>query len=187
MKKFIISILVFFAIVGLIDLGVGAFGGYLQEHSKGGTVRQFNDLVNKDKHDILILGSSRAHHHYDVPFMSDILGLDVYNAGLDGNGVVLADGILEMVLARYTPKVILFDVEPSFDIIVYGNDNNHVRYISNLKPYYKREGVSEIIKEVSMEEWYKVQSGMIRYNTKIINNLVDNIIDRGMEGEDMRH
>ncbi len=181
MRKFILHILFFFIIAGFIDMGVGSLGRYLQGHAKGGSTRQFDNLVMKDQHDILILGSSRAHHHYDTPFLSETLGLDVYNAGYDGNGVVLAKGILEMVLNRYTPKIVLFDVEPSFDINVYALDNNHIRYINNLKPYYKEKGVSDIIKDVSMEEWYKAKSGMIRFNTEILGMLVDNILDRGLK------
>ena len=181
MKKYLLHILLFFVIVAAVDVSVGAFGRYLQGHAKGGSTRQFDDLVMKDRHDVLILGSSRAHHHYDAPFLRDTLGVDVYNAGFDGNGVVLADGVLEMVLNRYKPQLVLFDVEPDFDVNVYEKDNHHTRYIKNLKPYYREGGVSEIIKDVSMDEWRKVQSGLIRYNTEILGMAVDNLIDRGME------
>lgn len=181
MKKYLLHILLFFVIVAAVDVSVGAFGRYLQGHAKGGSTRQFDDLVMKDRHDVLILGSSRAHHHYDAPFLRDTLGVDVYNAGFDGNGAVLADGVLEMVLNRYKPQLVLFDVEPDFDVNVYEKDNHHTRYIKNLKPYYREGGVSEIIKDVSMDEWRKVQSGLIRYNTEILGMAVDNLIDRGMD------
>lgn len=164
MKRFIVNILLFFAIVCIIDCCVGAVGGYLQKHSTS----EFNNLVQHDTHDVLILGSSRAHHHYDTPFLSDTLGLDIYNAGYDGNGVVLAEGILEMIMMRYKPELVLFDIEPAFDIFQYANDNNHIRYISQLKPYYKEAGVSDVIKDVSIDEWRKVHVGMLRYNTSIL-------------------
>ncbi len=181
MKKFIINILIFFTIVVLIDFGVGAFGGYLQGHAKGGSTKKLNDLVMVDKHDIIIFGSSRAVVHYDTPFISDSLGLDVYNAGYAGNGIVLSVGLLELVLERYSPKLVVFDVEPSFDIYEYSQDNNHVRYLKYLKPYYNKPGVSDIFKDVSTEEWYKVHSGLIRYNTEIIPRVVDNVINRGQD------
>ena len=127
MKKFIFNILLFFGIVAVFDICVGFAGDYLQAHAKGGSTKEFNDLVKKDKHDILVLGSSRAHHHYDSPFLSDTLGLDVYNAGYNGNGVVLAYGILEMAIKNYKPKLVIFDVEPAFDINVYSEDNQHKR------------------------------------------------------------
>lgn len=178
MKKYIINILVFFAIVAAVDFCVGLVGDYLQAHAKGGSTKQFNDLVMNDSHDVLILGSSRANHHYDTPFLSDTLGVDVYNAGYDGNGVILANGILELVLNHSRPELILLDIEPSFDIIVYDNDNNHKRYIADLKPYYSTPEIGDIIKDVSEEEWFKVHSGMIRYNTDIIKMTIDNIVKR---------
>lgn len=171
MRKYLINTLLFFVLVSVVDFCVGSLGDHLQAHVKGGATRRTNDLVMKDTHDVVILGSSRAHHHYDTPFLSDTFGLDVYNAGYDGNGVVLATGFLELILERYQPRLVLFDVEPAFDINVYAPDNNHVRYIGNLKPYYRHPAVGEIIKDVSTEEWYKIHSGMIRYNTSILTML----------------
>ena len=180
MKKFITKILIFFAIIAVIDFCVGFVGGYLQSHAKGGDTRKTNDLVMDDQHDILIFGSSRACHHYDAPFMSDTLGLDVFNAGYDGNGVILSYGLLSMVIERYQPKLILFDVEPAFDINVYAADNGNKRYITLLKPYYLNAGVSEVIRGVSEEEWLKSYSGMMRYNTTIISKTLDYLRGSGV-------
>ena len=165
-------------IVAVIDFTVGKLGDYLQTHAKGGNTRTLNDLVMNDCHDVLILGSSRAHHHYDAPFLSDTLGLDVYNAGYDGNGAVLAYGLLEMVLERSRPKLLLFDVEPAFDIYEYDKDNAHKRYISFLKPYYRNTIIGGIIKDVSTEEWYKVHSGLLRYNSNLVTIIAENIFCR---------
>ena len=173
MKKYILKILLFFAIVAVIDLCAGSVGDYLQTHPQSGDTKKLNDLVMEDCHEVLILGSSRAHHHYDTPFLSDTLGLDVYNAGYDGNGCVFAYGVLDMIIERYRPKLVLFDVEPAFDVFVYDNDDSHKRYISLLKPYYRNTVVGEIIKDVSCEEWYKVHSGLLRYNSKLISLLAN--------------
>lgn len=86
-----------------------------------------------------------------------------------------------MILNRYSPRLVVFDVEPSFDIYEYAEDNNHVRYLKYLKPYYNQLGISDIFKDVSDEEWYKAHSGLIRYNTEIIPRVVDNIFNRGMD------
>jgi len=174
MKKFVVNILIFFAIVLTIDFTVGFFGDYLTCHVRSGDTKRTYDLSMKDCHDVLILGSSRARHHYDAPFLSDTLGLDVYNAGYDGNGIVLAYGLLEMILERYQPKLILYDVEPAFDVNYYEPDNNHKRYITRLKPYYHHKAVGNIIEDVSSEEWYKVHSGMVRYNMSLLTMYLDN-------------
>lgn len=176
MKRFIINIMLFFAIVASIDICIGFTGDYLQTYAKGGMTRETNDLVMKDSHDVLIFGSSRAKHHYDAAFLTDSLGLDVYNAGYDGNGVVLSYGLLSLILERYQPKLVLLDIEPAFDIYDNADDNNNKRYIRVLKPYYQNTVVGTIIKGVSTEEWYKLHSGMIRYNTVIINKAKDFVI-----------
>lgn len=172
MKRFIVNILVFFLIVTVIDFTVGKLGDYLQTHAKGGNTRTLNDLVMNDCHDVIIFGSSRACHHYDTPFLSDTLGLDVYNAGYDGNGCILAYGILDLILERYRPKLVLFDVSKNFDIIVY-DDNHYKRYISRLKPYYQNVVIGKLIKDVSLFEWYKIHSGLFRYNSTLFNLFED--------------
>lgn len=168
MKKFIINILLFIAFASIIDFAFGRMGDYLQENAKGGPTRALNDLVMKDRHDVIILGSSRAHHHYDAPFLSDTLGLDVYNAGYDGNGIVLAYGLTELILSRYSPKLIIYDVTVNYDLIVNESDDGQKRYISNLKPYYRNSAVANLIKDVSFEEWCKLHSGLLRYNSNLI-------------------
>ena len=130
-----------------------------------------------DFHDILVMGSSRALHHYDTPYLSDTLGLDVYNAGQKGNGVILADGMLEMILKHASPKLVVYDIEPAFDIYEYEDDGNK-RYLSYLKPYFNVPEVAEIFRDVSMEEWVKVHAGMFRYNTSIITMAVDHVTKR---------
>ena len=179
MKRYLLKIILFFSLVLAIDLAVGGIGDYLQAHAKSGESGRVNYFTMKQDYDIIIFGSSRAHHHYDTPFMRDSLGLDVYNAGFDGNGIVLAYGLLELILERYRPNLIIFDVEPTFDINVYEKDNNHVRYLSFLKPYYRHTAIGNIIKDVSLEEWYKVHSGMIRYNSNLITMIMDYKVNRG--------
>lgn len=178
MKRFIINIICFFSIIIVIDFFVGRIGDYLQTHSKGNETKRINDLINNDNHDVIILGSSRAHHHYDTPYLSDTLNIDVYNAGYDGFGVVMASGLLELILERYSPKLVLFDVACGFDIYKNMEDDNNKRYISKLKPYYKHEAVGHLIKDISNEEWYKVHSGLLRYNSLLITLFLDFLGER---------
>lgn len=180
MKRYLINILLFFCIVAVIDLSVGLLGDYLQAHAKGGDTRTIDDLVENDKHDILIFGSSRAHSHYDTPFLSDTLSLDVYNAGYDGNGIVLSYGLLEMILERYKPSLILYDVEPSFDIYQYDVDNNNKRYIRNLRPYCHNKSISKLLRDISFEESCKVRSGLMRYNSSLVSIGLDFLLPRKM-------
>ena len=115
------------------------------------------------------MGSSRARHHYDPHIISDSLGLKCYNAGYDGNGIILAYGLYNLIRDRYKPKVIVYDLTLGFDCYEYPEDQQDKRYISQLKPYYWHPSVQDIVKRISDEEYYKLFSGLLRYNCKTVN------------------
>lgn len=171
MKRFIIRIIIFFFIVLGIDIVTGLVFDYLNAHAKSGTSKRMYSLCIKDKHDVIIMGSSRALYHYVPEIFEDTLKLDCYNAGFGGNGILLQYGILEMFSERYTPKLIIYDIEPLFDIYEYTHDNNDTRYLRLLKPYYRQPSISQIFKDVSTNEYIKVHSGLCRYNSDILSIL----------------
>lgn len=177
MKKFLFKIQLFFAAVITIDFCAGFAGDFMQSHAKGGITKRIDDLICRDTHDVIVLGSSRAHHHYDTPFLSDTIGCDVYNAGFDGNGIIFSYGLLSLISERYKPRLIVYDVTFWFDIYQNPEDNQNIRYIDYLKPYYRHKAIGEIIKDVSNEEWYKIHSSQIRYNSKWLTLLSNNIRD----------
>lgn len=183
MKKYIVNIILFFTIVLAIDFGFGKACDYMNAHAKGGETKQMYDLCMKDQYDILIMGSSRAHHHYVPQIIEDSLGMSCYNAGYDGNGVVLMYGIYQMILNRYQPQLIIYDVEQAFDLYEYKPDNNCTRYLTPQKPYFNQPGISQIFKDVSQEEYYKTYSGLCRYNSVTIPLMVDYVISRPMDAK----
>lgn len=181
MKKYISHIVLFFAIVLAIDFGFGKACDYLNAHSKGGATKQMYDLCMKDYYDILIMGSSRAHHHYVPQIIEDSLGMSCYNAGVDGNGIILMTGIYRMIIQRYRPKLIIYDVEQAFDLFEYKADNNRTRYLAAQKPFYNQPGIGQIFKDVSKEEYYKTYSGLCRYNSAFIPLFIDYLLVRPMD------
>lgn len=176
MKKFLLYILLFFGIVVVVDLGFGYACEWLQNHAKGGSMKSIRQTANVQTADIVVMGSSRAHHHYVPSIISDVTGMSAYNGGVDGNGIVLASGLYNLMEERYTPRVIIYDVEPTFDINVYTEDGNNTRYIGGLRPYCQNPQVMDIICRVDPSERYKVLSSMFRYNGKIIDLLKDQVV-----------
>lgn len=173
MKKYLLKILLFFGIVAVVDFGFGLVCGWLESHAKGGLTKRIHEISLTQKADIVVMGSSRAHHHYVSSILADSLGMTAYNAGVDGNGIVLSKGLYEMMAKRYTPKVIIYDIEPTFDINVYTEDGNNTRYIGQLRPYYTDRQVRDIITRVDATERYKDLSAMFRYNSKIFDLFKD--------------
>lgn len=165
MQKFIIKTILFFVIIAIIDIVSGKSFAFLVEHAKGGDNWRNNYMCNKTSEDILVFGSSRAIHHYNPIILSDSLNLSCYNCGQNGNGIILNEARYQLMLQRYKPKVIIYDVLAKFDLLV-GEDNH--KYLGWLRAYYDRNGIPEVFESVDGTEKYKMASQMYRYNTKFL-------------------
>ena len=164
MKKFLINIAIFFAIIAIVDFSLGKAFYWLQSTKARGRTQTEYYICNELNADILVMGSSRASHHYLVQLITDSLGMTCFNGGQDGNGIVMQYGRWKMVSKHHLPKVIIYDIEPAFDLVV--NDNS--RYIDRLKPYTGDADVKEFVAGLYPLERYKVISQMYRYNYKFI-------------------
>lgn len=171
MKKFLIYIAVFFALVALIDVTFGVGARYLNSHAKGGDTYSQYYITHEMSDSVIVFGSSRAIHHFNPRILEDSLGLTAYNCGLDGNGIIYNYGRLLAILQRYTPSLIIYDVIPSFDMA----EDDYVKYLQWLKRWYDIPGIPEIFRDVNPLEKYKMMSSLYRYNRSFLPMLSDNI------------
>ena len=172
MKKYLFKIALFFVIVVVVDFGYGKIGDYLRDHTRSGVSEKVRYVCEQCDEDIIMMGSSRMQHHYVPQVFEDSLGMTCYNAVMDGNGILLSYGFLKMVLERYTPKMIVYDVS-GFDIYV----DDNTKYLDFMKPYYysKHSSVAGIFDDVDALERWKMYSSLYRYNSKLLQLLGDNI------------
>lgn len=181
MKRYILNIVLFFAIVAVCDFCFGFVCDYMQNHPKGGETKQLNDLMLHDCHDVLFMGSSRAYHHYDPDVFEKELGLECYNAGFDGSGVILAYPILHIILDRCKPKLVVYEITAGFDIVKNSSDDNNLRYIARLKPYHHIPIVRDVMWSVSKKSYLLLQSGLFRYNSEFLTIAINSLQTRQME------
>ena len=178
MKKFFINIAIFFTIIAVIDFAAGKVFWHLQMIAGGRTGAEYY-ACKESNEDVLILGSSRAAHHYVSQILSDSLGMKSYNAGQDGNGIILHYGRWKMISERYTPKLIIYDITANFDIAL----NDNMAYVDRLKPFCDDSRVKKYIAGVFPLEKYKLYSKMYRYNYKFLEGISDcatnNVVDDG--------
>ena len=170
MKRFLVKLGLFFALILVADIALGGALGYLANHAKGGFTQRDAYICNRLETDFLLMGSSRCVRHYNPQIITDSLGLSCYNTGQMGNGIILNYGRLRMMDERQKPKVVVYDINPEFDLLV-GGDNH--RYLTWLKQHYDREGIDEIFESVDKTEKYKMCSQIYRYNSRIIELLTD--------------
>ena len=177
MKKFIINILIFFGIVAVIDVAAGKVFWYLQSTKAGGRTGAEYYACMESNEDVIIMGSSRASHHYVPQIITDSIGLSCFNAGQDGNGIIMQYGRWKMISERYTPKVLVYDVTPGFDLV----ENDNMTYIDHLKPFCSDWKVNDYVAGIFPLERYKLMSHMYRYNYKFLEILSDCARGRGDE------
>ncbi|MBR6746878.1 MAG: hypothetical protein IKL83_05825 [Muribaculaceae bacterium] len=173
MRKFLVYISVFFAIIIVIDILFGIACRYLNSHAKGGDTASHYDITMKQTEPVLIMGSSRAIHHYDCKIMEDSLGVGVYNCGVDGNGILFQYGRLSLLLERYTPRMIIYDAMPRFDI---SGVDDVTRNLAWLRRWYGlSETLDTLFRDISDSERFKLLSNLYRYNGDFMQLLSDNI------------
>lgn len=172
MKKYIFKILLFFLFMSIIDVIYGLVCDYMVKNAKGGDTGRLYYINNVQHEEILILGSSRAIHHYDPRILEDSLCMSCYNCGKDGNGILTMYPILVNITNRYTPKVIIYEVTPSFDFI---DEPNNDKYLFLTRPFYGDERISRLFDSIDSGSRYKMLSSLYKYNGWIMSIVSDNL------------
>ena len=174
MKKFIINILIFFGIVAAVDVVAGKVFGYLQSNIAGGRTGAEYYACRESNEDVIIMGSSRASHHYVPQIITDSLGLTCFNAGQDGNGIILQYGRWKMISERYVPKLIIYDIAMSFDM----EPTDNMTYVDRLKPFCRDKAVADYVADLFPIERIKLLSQMYCYNYKFL-EMASDCLKRG--------
>ena len=170
MKRFIIKTAFFLALIACVDFISGHVFDYLQNNAKGGMTFRDHYICNELKTDVLLCGSSRCVHHLNPQIITDSMGMSSYNLGLDGNGIILMYGRLQMIRKHTTPKLVIYDIAPEFDLLK--REDNH-KYLTLLKPYYDNKEIRDVLLSVDSTEQYKMLSNMYRYNSHFLEMMSD--------------
>jgi hypothetical protein len=119
----------------------------------------------------LIFGSSRANHHYHPQVLEEELGISTYNTGRDGNFILYNTAVLKSTLKRYTPSVIVLDL----DIYSFNRSTENYDRLSSLLPYYKtHEEIRDIVELRGPFEKIKLRSSVYPFNSMIFNIAIGN-------------
>lgn len=124
--------------------------------------------MHKVQDDVLIMGNSRAAHHYVPDILEDSLNMTVYNCGNDGKSFAYSAAMIQLVLQRYTPRLIILDVENElFDPVL-----NEYFQTDVLYPYFETDSVvqSILLHEDPLNR-FKLRSKMYRNNSQLIDIL----------------
>lgn len=171
MKRFIIKTIVLLIIILTIDTGMGIVFQHMVKTAKGGETERIEYICHKTSEKLLVFGSSRAAHHYDPRILEDSLHMTCYNCGKDGNGIILLYGWYQILKKRYTPRVILYDIQPSYDLL----EGDNSKFLSGLRYYYEENHIDSIFWRVDENERYKMMLSSYRFNSQFLQLAMDNI------------
>lgn len=161
MKRLFTKLLLFALLFVATDFAIGRCLSVLVVRTKGGDTGKNNEIVERTTADIILFGSSRCDHHYDPRIIADSLHATCYNAGRDGNGILLMFPYYEMLSSRYHPKLIIYDLS-SFDVA----EDDHAKYQEWLRQFYGRPAVDSMVWAINPAERYKMLCQSYRFNGK---------------------
>ena len=164
MNRFVKKSFLFILLVVVIDVLFGKIMSSILSSTTKGDWGRRNYIITEMKEDVLIFGSSRSIHHYDPQIISDSLHMSCYNCGEDGNGILSHFPRIEMILYRYTPRIIIYDLMPKYDFNICDNTS----FLKSLRPYSEDSLVKEIIYDIDEEEQLKLYSNLYKYNSSFL-------------------
>ena len=161
---FLLKLLVFLSIIFLLDFSIGIVLKYLYFKQDSGLLYRTTYAIDSTKAEILIFGSSTANHHYTPDAFEKRTHLSFYNTGRDGNTIFYNYSILQGVLQRYSPKIVILD----FNKGEFKKDQRSYDRISSLLPYYDQHPeIRSIIQLKSPYEKYKLLSKIYPFNSML--------------------
>lgn len=132
--------------------------------------------------DVVIIGSSEANHSYVCQIIQDSLGMSVYNCGRDGSGFLYQNCMIDGLLQRYSPKLIIWAIYPTF---LNDPDDLDIDRLSRVNPFYDTNiKCRNAINSKSRFESLKMLSWSYRYNSRLLTYLYKSVspdydFDRG--------
>ncbi len=172
------AIAVAIALIVLMDFCIGGANSWLYRRSKYGIFHRQQYVMNESEDDIIILGSSRASHHYVPSIISDTLGMSCYNAGSEGMCIYYHYAILSSVIERgHLPKVIIYDVM-NLDVQDYpGPTFTLDAALDRLAPHYGEYAcIDRLFDLKGWKEKLKLHSLTYRYNSKLVQSIKCNFL-----------
>lgn len=120
--------------------------------------------VEKSDEDLLVLGSSRAYHHYVIPVLERGLKMEGYNLGRDGAGILYDYAVYKTICRRKYPKLIIMDLNPE----EFMSPNVSYQLLYQLLPHYRKNSdIREVVNLRSPYESWKAKSALYRFNSQL--------------------
>src|SRR6516164_5829328 len=170
-RKFFRALLVIVVLIYFLDLGIGSGLKWLYEHQKSGYLYGLNYCIDSTHSSFLVIGYSRANHHYDSKIFESQLNDSFYNCGRDGQNIIYSCAMASAIVHRYKPKLIIIDIRPN-EFTIKDEDE-----LTSLLPYHQNPVIRSYLPYYSRFENIKLLSRIYPYNS-LLTSLVVGITEK---------
>lgn len=162
----------FLMLAFIFDKTIGGLLSKFYFEQKSGWEYRTKYSIENTEADILIFGASRAQQQYNPIYFEERMVQSCYNVGRDGEPIFYYYAVLKSVLKRYSPKIIILDIENG----VFKESQSSYDKLSILLPFYKdHPEMRPIIEMRSHLEKLKLQSNVYPYNSLLFKIALGNI------------
>ncbi len=168
LRKILVNLIILFCVIFVIDRVSGGILKKIYFKQDHGYYYAVTYAITKMNSPMVIMGSSRAHHHYIPSELQKSFNMPVSNAGNDDSYIFFQEALLTCMLKRYNPKIIILDLLD--DEFLKGA----VSYskLNILLPYCEEyPEIKPIVSLKSPFEKFKVVSKIYPYNSVIFESL----------------
>jgi hypothetical protein len=178
-RSFFMRLLLIGFIVFLADRGIGGLMSHFYFRLRHGEQARTTLVMDSIRAPLVVLGSSRAAHHYIPSIITDSTGLAGYNAGKDQQGLFYSLAIWRSILSRYRPQWLILDLTP----IAFAPNQTGLDELSILLPYYRgHPEIRAVLNKRSRWEWLKTHSSLYCYNSLPLQIVFNNLSGAGDSG-----
>ena len=160
--RFCVAVIAVLLSVAVADVTIGKALDWMvpQISNQGDTGKTYYSL-NDVNTPVVIVGSSRAAHHYVTQMIEDSLRLPAYNVARDGCFFSYNCCVVNSILDRYAPQLIVWENGTEY---LYEEVDDP---LESLYPYYGHNAWVEraIKEELPCTEYARLNSNIYRYNS----------------------
>ena len=163
MKKVIIFIIGIIICLVLADITIGfCCKYYIKNYQLVGRYQPLDRIIKEVNTDIICIGNSAILNSVNPEIIEDSLSMTCYNGGITGQGVFFFETIIDCILQRHTPKMIIVGLRPEE---VGGNIGEGIYDV--LKPYYGLgyTSIDDHFNKTNGFDRFLLHSNLLRYNT----------------------
>ncbi len=162
MKLLAGKLVLFLGLFILSDFLLGTFVGDLHLDTNNINLQNANyGFLDYEEKDVLFMGASEISHTFISNKLTKETGLSSYNLASDGCGILYQYALLNTILDKQAPKIIVI----SSDLL---HDDGY-DYLTRIYPYYEDNAhVKEVVDEFYDREKYKLLLNGYEYNSQII-------------------